>query len=73
MAQNLSRAPTGLVIVGFIGFEFVTVRGFSRLADALLDGRIQMIRAISFLAMLPLVIVWFGLEEGVEIFWCHWP
>ncbi|SFP73269.1 sulfonate transport system permease protein [Variovorax sp. PDC80] len=68
MGTSLLRAATGFVIGGSIGFALGTVVGFSRLAEALFDRSIQMIRAIPFLAMLPLVIVWFGVDEGGKIF-----
>lgn len=68
MGTSLLRAATGFVIGGSVGFTLGTVVGFSRLAEALLDRSIQMIRAIPFLAMLPLVIVWFGVDEGGKIF-----
>ena len=45
-----------------------TTVGFSRIAAALMDRGIQMIRAIPFLALLPLVIVWFGVDEAEKIF-----
>jgi sulfonate transport system permease protein len=44
------------------------VVGFSPLAQALFDRSIQMVRAIPFLAMLPLVIVWLGVGEVAKIF-----
>ncbi|HEX2888320.1 ABC transporter permease subunit [Vineibacter terrae] len=68
LGTSLLRAATGFVIGGSIGFSLGTVVGFSRLAEAMLDRTIQMIRAIPFLAILPLVIVWFGVDEGGKIF-----
>ena len=68
LATSLLRAATGFVIGGSIGFMLGTVVGFSRLAEAFLDRSIQMIRAVPFLAILPLVIVWFGVDEGGKIF-----
>ncbi len=65
---SLLRAATGFVIGGTIGFLLGTAVGFSRLAEALLDRSIQMVRAVPFLAVLPLVIVWFGVDEGGKIF-----
>ncbi len=68
LAVSLLRAATGFVIGAGIGFSLGTLVGFSRLAEAALDRSIQMIRAIPFLALLPLVIVWFGVDEGGKIF-----
>jgi sulfonate transport system permease protein len=68
MAVSLLRAAVGFAIGGAIGFGLGTLVGFSRLAEALMDRSIQMIRAIPFLALLPLVIVWFGVDEGGKIF-----
>ncbi len=65
---SLRRAATGFVIGGGVGFSLGTAVGFSRLADALLDRPIQMIRAVPFLAILPLVIVWFGIGESGKVF-----
>lgn len=65
---SLLRAATGFVIGGSIGFALGTAVGFSRLAEAVLDRSIQMVRAVPFLAVLPLVIVWFGVDEGGKIF-----
>lgn len=65
---SLLRAATGFVIGGGIGFALGTLVGFSRLAEALVDRSVQMVRAIPFLALLPLVIVWFGVGEGAKVF-----
>jgi sulfonate transport system permease protein len=68
MGISLLRAVAGFAIGGFIGFAFGTVVGFSRIAGVLLDRTVLMLRAIPFLAVLPLVIVWLGIGEGAKIF-----
>jgi sulfonate transport system permease protein len=37
-------------------------------ADRLLDSSVQMVRNIPHLAMIPLVILWFGIGEGAKLF-----
>ncbi|SEP42024.1 sulfonate transport system permease protein [Methylobacterium sp. ap11] len=68
LGYSLLRAAAGFLIGGGIGFGLGLIVGSSRLAEALLDRSIQMIRAIPFLALLPLVIVWFGVDEAGKIF-----
>jgi sulfonate transport system permease protein len=68
LAISLARAAVGFAIGGTIGFALGTAVGFSRIAAAVMDRSIQMIRAIPFLALLPLVIVWFGVGEAEKIF-----
>lgn len=68
LGTSLLRAAIGFVIGGSIGFVLGTLVGFSRLAEAAIDRSVQMVRAIPFLALLPLVIVWFGVGESQKIF-----
>ena len=68
LGVSLLRAMTGFLIGSAIGLVLGVLVGFSRLARALIDRSIQMVRAIPFLAMLPLVIVWFGVGEVAKIF-----
>ncbi len=68
LGVSLVRAGTGFAIGGSIGFTLGILVGFSRIAEAAIDRSIQMIRAIPFLAALPLVIVWLGVGEAQKIF-----
>ncbi|MFM0598477.1 ABC transporter permease subunit [Paraburkholderia dilworthii] len=68
LGVSLLRAATGFAIGGTIGLALGVLVGFSPLAQALLDRSVQMVRAVPFLAMLPLVIVWFGVGEVAKVF-----
>ena len=68
LGVSLLRAIAGFAIGGAVGFGLGTLVGFSRLAEAAIDRSVQMIRAVPFLAVLPLVIVWLGVGEAEKIF-----
>jgi len=68
LGVSLLRAMAGFAIGGSIGFVLGVLVGFSRLAEAVIDRSVQMIRAVPFLAVLPLVIVWLGVGEAEKIF-----
>lgn len=68
LGASLLRAMIGFALGGSIAFALGILVGFSRLGEALIDRSLQMIRAIPFLALLPLIIVWFGVGEGQKIF-----
>ena len=58
----------GLAIGGGIGFALGLLNGLSRLAEKLLDTTLQMLRNIPHLALIPLVILWFGIDEEAKLF-----
>ena len=68
LGVSLARAAAGFAIGGSVGFFLGGLVGFSRVAEAAIDRSVQMIRAIPFLAVLPLVIVWLGVGEAEKIF-----
>ncbi len=62
---SFKRAVSGLLIGGGIGFVLGMFTGLSRTAQHALDSTIQMVRNVPLLALIPLVILWFGIgEEG---------
>jgi sulfonate transport system permease protein len=68
VAVSFLRAMAGLAVGGGIGFALGLANGLSKLSDALTDSTLQMIRNVPHLALIPLVIVWFGIEEEAKLF-----
>lgn len=65
---SAGRALAGLAIGGGLGLLLGLLTGSLRWADALLDSTIQMVRNIPALALIPLVILWFGIDEMAKLF-----
>ncbi|CUJ64779.1 MULTISPECIES: aliphatic sulfonate ABC transporter permease SsuC [Achromobacter] len=61
------RALWGLLLGGGLGLVLGLLNGSSRTAETLLDTTLQMIRNIPVLALIPLVILWFGIEETAKL------
>ncbi|MDY0408007.1 aliphatic sulfonate ABC transporter permease SsuC [Virgibacillus soli] len=68
ISTSLWRALTGFLIGGTIGFFLGLFNGVSRYSEILFDTSIQMLRNIPHLALIPLVILWFGIDETSKIF-----
>lgn len=68
LGVSLLRAMAGFAIGAAVGAALGILVGFSRIAEAAIDRSVQMIRAVPFLAVLPLVIVWLGVGETQKIF-----
>ncbi|AOI92223.1 aliphatic sulfonate ABC transporter permease SsuC [Burkholderia pseudomultivorans] len=62
------RALFGFAIGGGVGLALGLATGLSKAAEVALDSTIQMIRNIPALAMIPLVILWFGIDEKAKLF-----
>jgi sulfonate transport system permease protein len=65
---SLNRALIGFLIGGALGFIFGLLNGVFRFSELLFDTSIQMLRNIPHLALIPLVILWFGIDETSKIF-----
>jgi sulfonate transport system permease protein len=65
---SASRALTGFAIGGSIGFIFGLVNGLFRVSEKIFDTTLQMWRNIPNLALIPLVILWFGIGEEAKLF-----
>ncbi|WP_338554712.1 ABC transporter permease subunit [Paenibacillus sp. KS-LC4] len=71
LAENIAisarRAILGFLIGGGIGFLLGLINGFSSRAEIVMDSSIQMLRNVPHLALIPLVIIWFGIGEEVKL------
>ncbi|WP_151637200.1 aliphatic sulfonate ABC transporter permease SsuC [Noviherbaspirillum aerium] len=62
------RALSAFAVGGGLGLLLGLLTGTFRQAETLLDTTIQMIRNIPALALIPLVILWFGIDETAKLF-----
>ncbi|RCL01969.1 MAG: sulfonate transport system permease protein [Candidatus Tokpelaia sp. JSC188] len=65
---SATRAFSGLLIGGLSGFGLGVLNGISHNFRAYTDTTLQMIRNIPHVALIPLVIIWFGINENAKIF-----
>ena len=68
LGVSTARAFTGLAIGGGLGLGLGMLTGSLRWAETLLDTTLQMVRNIPPLALIPLVILWFGIDESAKLF-----
>ncbi|WP_084224347.1 ABC transporter permease subunit [Stenoxybacter acetivorans] len=67
LAVSAARALVGLLIGGALGLGLGLLTGTIPALRVLLDNTLQMLRNIPHLALIPLVIVWFGIDETAKI------
>jgi sulfonate transport system permease protein len=65
---SAERALAGFAVGGGIGFALGMLNGLSGLSEKLTDSTLQMLRNIPHLALIPLVILWFGIGEEAKLF-----
>ena len=64
---SLRRAMTGLAIGGSIGMALAVIAGLTRLGEDLVDAPMQMLRTVPNVALIPLLIIWFGIGEAPKV------
>lgn len=65
---SAGRALAGLAVGGGLGLAVGLLTGSVKFFETLLDSTIQMVRNIPALALIPLVILWFGIDETAKLF-----
>jgi sulfonate transport system permease protein len=61
------RAFSGLALGIAAGTLLALIAGLSRLGESVIDGPIQVKRSIPTLALIPLLILWLGINEEMKI------
>jgi sulfonate transport system permease protein len=61
------RAATGLGLGVAVGTVLALISGLSRIGETLIDGPVQVKRSIPTLALIPLLLLWFGIGEPFKI------
>ncbi|MFT4082598.1 MAG: ABC transporter permease, partial [Nocardioides sp.] len=64
---SLTRAAIGLALGVATGTVLAVISGLSRIGESLIDGPIQIKRSIPTLALIPLFIAWFGINEEMKL------
>ncbi|MDP9865722.1 MULTISPECIES: ABC transporter permease [Streptosporangium] len=67
LLASARRAGLGVLAGGGLGLLLGVVAGLSVLGEELVDPVMQMKRAVPFLALVPLFISWFGVEETFKV------
>ncbi|WP_439937951.1 ABC transporter permease [Nocardia sp. N13] len=61
------RAALGLGLGVAVGTVLALISGLSRIGETLIDGPVQVKRSIPTLALIPLLLLWFGIGEPFKI------
>ena len=67
LAVSAGRAGAGLVFGVVAGAGLALVSGLSRLGGYVVDGVVQLKRGIPILALIPFLVLWFGVGEGMKV------
>jgi sulfonate transport system permease protein len=67
IVTSLGRAAAGLAIGGSVAVVLAILSGLFRLGEDLIDSTMQMLRTMPVVALIPLLIIWFGIGEQPKI------
>jgi sulfonate transport system permease protein len=67
LAISAWRATQGLVFGTVVGVGLALLSGLSLLGGYVIDGLVQLKRGIPVLALIPFMILWFGVGEGMKV------
>lgn len=64
---SFRRAGAGVLLGVGVGLTLGVVSGLSALGEELVDSTMQIVRAVPFLALVPLFIAWFGIDDAFKV------
>ncbi len=64
---SLTRALVGLAVGATVGAVSATIAGLSKFGEQLFNGPVQILNTVPFLALLPVMIMWFGIGEESKV------
>jgi sulfonate transport system permease protein len=64
---SLRRVAIGATLGVTLGLALGTISGLSRIGEETIDATLQMLRTLPFLVMLPLFVLWFGIDETPKV------
>jgi len=67
LAVSAGRAVQGLVLGVIVGVTLALISGLSQIGGYIIDGLVQLKRGIPVLALIPFMILWFGVGEMMKI------
>lgn len=67
IAASAGRAFWGLLLGAGIGLLLGVAAGLTALSEQLIDPTMNIMRAVPFLALMPLYVLWFGIDEQFKI------
>ena len=67
LAVSAARAASGLLAGGVAGVLLAFLSGLSLLGGYVIDGIVQLKRGIPILAIIPFMVLWFGIGEPMKI------
>jgi sulfonate transport system permease protein len=68
LLASAARAYSGLLLGVLAGVLLALAAGLTRTGEALIDGIVQIKRAVPTLALVPLAIIWLGIGESMKVF-----
>jgi sulfonate transport system permease protein len=67
LTVSAGRAAAGLAFGAVAGVAMALVSGLSQLGSYVIDGLVQIKRGIPILALIPFMVLWFGIGETMKV------